>query len=135
MSTMKLVRNCLLAILFLGALGKPLIASETITTGTYTNLRMSAQTGDLNGYEIRLLLSSDGYVSVVQMSEGGPGIVTLQPVRIQGKQIVIDFSNHRYGLIKFEGSVNRDQINGVFTFDRGGADSVVLRRGKSYWER
>jgi hypothetical protein len=103
-------------------------------TGTFTNLKYLKEAGDLLGYEIRVLFTQKGYYALVQVASGGAGVAVLEPVRISEERLLIAFKDHPFGLESFEGAISQATLTGKFRFTTGTAESVSLKRGKSYWD-
>jgi hypothetical protein len=102
--------------------------------GTYSDLKFNQQGGDLLGVELRIVMTRNGYQGVVQFAEGGPGELILVNVQVDGKRIkfVIPDDNSNAG--SFSGVIGNGVLTGHFQYKGGGAEDVVLKKGKSYWD-
>lgn len=103
-------------------------------TGVFTDLRRSAETGDVIGTEVFLLAAADGgrtiYYALVQFAEGVPEPPQLVEVEAYGDRIA--FVAYLFGRrLSFRGRVTADALEGQFE----GLDAPVrLPRGRSFWQ-
>jgi hypothetical protein len=103
-------------------------------TGTYTSLRFNQDGGDLLGQEVRIVFTRNGYRGVLQFAEGDAGDLIIVNVTIDGNKVrfVIPDASGYGG--EFNGTFQEGAIRGTFKFKSGGEETVLLRKGKSYWD-
>lgn len=104
-------------------------------TGTFSNFAFSMEGGDLNGVEIRILMSRNGARAILQFADGGPGEPVVVPISIQGDQVRFAVPKGSGEEGTFTGRVSTGQLVGDFEYARGGKEHVILRRQASYWDR
>ncbi len=103
-------------------------------TGTYTNLHFNSEGGDLLGVELRIAVTRSGYQGVLQIAEGEPGQLVLVNVQVDGNRINFVIPNDNPDAGSFSGAIANGVLTGHFRFKSGGAEDVVLKKGKSYWD-
>jgi hypothetical protein len=103
--------------------------------GTYSNFEYNKEGGDLNGVEIRLVPTRKGIKAVVQFAEGGAGDVALVDVTVSGAHVrfVLPATFDTAG--DFEGTVTEKALDGIFRYQGGASEYLVLPRGSSYWDK
>ncbi len=107
--------------------------------GTFSNLRMNNQSGDLSGTEIKIVTTRAGKQAAVQFSDGEPGALIVTPVSCDGAHVSFklprgDEHDAIFGGAIFNGIVSANHLVGEFVFQRGGREQVTLARRKSYWD-
>ena len=123
----------LIALAALAELGRPDVAlSPPSVTGIYTDMRVSATTGDLGGMEVFVLSSKRGEFALVQMAEGAPSAPVLVSASVKDSTITFTLpsSSALGGLGAFLGVVKGGHLRGRFANDY----VIDLPRGKSYWQ-
>jgi hypothetical protein len=109
-------------------------------TGTFSNLALHRETGDLLGLEVHIVLASDEnsrriYKAMFQMAEGGPGNVTLSPVTLRGCHFTVVISEMRADeVVRVEGEIHATYMEGKLIFKAGHSDGFRLQRRRSYWD-
>lgn len=103
--------------------------------GTYTSLSYNQESGDLTGYEVRIIPSNQGNKAVVQVAEGDAGRLYLVDVAETSMQVTFDVPLASGVLGKFEGEVTKLGLKGVISYVPGSSEKVLLKRSASYWER
>ena len=86
-------------------------------TGLYSNMRMSAETGDLGGEQLYITSSRSGFYALFQMAEGSPDVPVLVPLVVEGAIIKFEFpsdSKYARGLRSFEGTITATGLTGRF---------------------
>jgi hypothetical protein len=101
-------------------------------TGIYSDMHVSATTGDLGGMEVFVLSSSRATFALVQMAEGAPSTPVLVPATVKDSTITFTLpeSSALGGLGTFSGVVRIGHLRGRFTNDY----VIDLPRGRSYWQ-
>jgi hypothetical protein len=102
-------------------------------TGIYSSMEYNKESGDLNGFEIFLLMAKGDYYVIFQISEGEPSIPIITKAEIKGKLIsfIICFENNNNNSTKFTGKIYDNKIVGSF---EGDDEKIVLIKKKSYWQ-
>ncbi len=97
-------------------------------------MHFNSEGGDLLGEELKIVLTRKGYQGALQFAEGGAGELILVDLRISGNKLEFSIpENSRYAG-EFTGTIAKGIIKGKFSFKGGGDETVVLRKGKSYWD-
>jgi hypothetical protein len=118
------------------ATADPAVASKRDPLiGTYSSLSFNPQSGDVNGYEVRIVPTHGGKQAVVQVAEGDAG--KLYVVDVVKKSGVVEFEvpltpEHK---VKFSGRLTAEGLTGSFVHPTGVIERVTLKRSVSYWER
>jgi hypothetical protein len=112
----------------------PTFAAGNRITGTYSNLYFNSEGGDLLGVELRIAATRNGYQGVLQFAEGVPEDLILVDLQVKGQEIqfVIPESSPYAG--SFSGVVRNGVLTGHFKYKNIGAQDIVLKKGKSYWD-
>ncbi|WP_313459283.1 hypothetical protein [Stenotrophomonas sp.] len=87
-----MVRLLILIVSLLGLLALPGIASgdeSQALRGTYSNLCIHPDTGDLLGIELSFVSEAEGGYVLVQRYEGGPIVPELMKIKSRGDRIVL----------------------------------------------
>jgi hypothetical protein len=111
-----------------------MVASPWIT-GTYSSFTYHQEAGDLNGVEVRLILTRTGVKGVVQFAEGGAGNVALVDVTVTGNRIRFELPPGFQPEGVFEGVVTSKGLEGTFSYKGGAQEHLTLPRKQSYWDR
>lgn len=111
-------------------------APTTKYAGTYSSLAYNAESGDLTGYEVRIIPSNQGLKAVVQVAEGDAGRVYIVDV-IKKNSNTLSFAVPLASGIHatFTGTVSALGLDGVISFPSGHTQKIFLKRSISYWER
>ncbi len=112
----------------------PILAFSKYQTGTFSNLKSHAETGDLLGCEIKIIYSSEGYKALVLLAQGSAGVARLADAVFDKNRITIAFTDHPYGLQTLRGTITQKWIDVELIFDKGSVESHRLFRKKSYWD-
>jgi hypothetical protein len=111
------------------------VSKSFAPTGTYTNLALQKQTGDLLGAEIRFVLSGTGYKALVQFAQGGAGEVTLHTAMLTPSEVTLNTTGRQDGMVRIYGRFTPAGLDATFHFDQGGKEQMLLKKGRSYWDR
>jgi hypothetical protein len=113
----------------------PSFGAEAPTSGTFSNLQVNSESGDLLGVEILVLPAggdAGGYVALVQIAAGGAPYSVLVPLIVKGASIEFDLPKEGpYAGVHFSGMVSKTGISGTWNTGR----KEILKRGISYWDR
>jgi hypothetical protein len=104
-------------------------------TGTYSSFAFNQESGDLNGLEVRIILTRKGMKGVVQFAEGGAGDVSLVDVSVAGGRVHFEMPRGSNPEGVFDGTVSPAGLEGTFTYAGGATVRVKLARTASYWDR
>ena len=107
---------------------------EDRITGTYTNMHYNHEGGDVLGEELRIAYTSKGYEGTLQFAQGVPGELILVEITQKGKKIAFDIPPKHPEEGSFNGTIERDTLEGQFMFKSGGTQNVQLKKGKSCWD-
>ncbi len=104
-------------------------------TGIFSSLKYGAESGDVGGMEIFIMLvGTSEYRATVQIAEGVPGEPSLVPVTVKGNTIEFSFpegSDLAKGLGPFRGTITAAGLSGKFQLQD---EKVFLKRKPSYWQ-
>jgi hypothetical protein len=134
LTTTRFRATLIIAVIFLSLAGNPIFAAGKSITGTYSNMYFNREAGDLLGVELRIAATRSGYQGVLQFAEGVPEDLILVNLQVKGQQIqfVIPESSPYAG--SFSGVVQNGVLTGHFKYKNIGAQDIVLKKGKSYWD-
>ncbi len=133
--TLKVSLPVVLLLLSFGVLNEVAIGSTVKdVAGTYTNLAFNKEGGDLLGVEIRIVPTKKGYEGVLQFAEGGPEELILVEIQVENKSIRFSIPDSDPNAGSFSGVIENGVLKGHFQYKSGGAEDVVLKKGKSYWD-
>lgn len=110
-------------------------ANNVRIPGTYSSLVYNEESGDLIGYEVRVIPTNSGVKAVVQVAEGDAGRIYIVDF-IEGSNGIsfdIPLASGKRG--KFKGKVTYDGLEGTVSYPSGTSEAVVLKRSVSYWEK
>jgi hypothetical protein len=111
--------------------------SSEITGGVYSSMVFSPISGDLNGVEIHIIYSREGYFLTFQSSEGVPDIPVLVPALVKGTSISFKLPQASGASRIFTGTFSQRCLtgrfdDGSFTTDNNPALALCIR--SSYWQ-
>jgi hypothetical protein len=129
---MKFIKFILIALLIFPS---PLLASDQIKrTGIFSSFEFHDETSDINGLEVFIVYSRDGYFASIQGAEGVPGKPVVIPVQISGNTLsfTIPESDGYIGYWgEFTGMIKKD---GLYLKVKGISQQLFLPRRVSYWQ-
>jgi hypothetical protein len=101
--------------------------------GTFSSLRFNSESGDVLGYEVRIVPVGETFQAVVQVAEGEPGPLHVVAVSIKDGQITFDvpFASDIVG--RFVGKVTKTGLVGRISLPNA-SETVQLKRSRSYWD-
>ncbi len=99
-------------------------------TGVFSNFEYNEEGGDLLGWEVIIVLGGDRHYAIVQCAEGSPSRPEVVALAVSGSKISFTLEDGS----TFSGVIGKRGIKGAFKHRLGGAEDVVLKRGKSYWQ-
>jgi len=102
--------------------------------GTYSNLAMNEDGGDLLGVEIKIVPIGERYQGAVFLSEGEPQPMTIVEVRVRGTSVEFDVPGKQKTGWKFSGQITGKSLTGTIRYASGGVEKVVLPRRCGYWD-
>ena len=111
------------------------VHANTVITGTYSNFTFNPEAGDLNGTEIRFVMTKKGMKGIVQFAEGGAGDVFIVDVMESGGRIHFELPIESGFEGNFDGVLLKRALRGTFVFKTGAKEEVSLPRRPSYWDR
>lgn len=126
------------ALLLLCLLSTPGYGAEQVQmTGIFSNMRYNKESGDLNGIEVFITRSIDGYHVQFQSTANG----ALAPVLVSAEvdppyiEFVLPRIPHSYSG-KFKGKVSAQGLQGRFESGQlvDGKKDFFLKRKASYWQ-
>jgi len=103
-------------------------------TGTYSDMHYVSDAGDVIGTEIKIVFTGTDFEGALQIAEGSPGQLILVHVEREGNSVSFAIPDNSPYAGNFRGSISGGALRGDFQFKTGGSETVVLRRGKSYWD-
>jgi hypothetical protein len=103
-------------------------------TGTYSNLEFSRESGDLNGLEIRVVLTAQEYKATVQFAEGGAADIYIVPFRVSSGIVSFDVPLKNDKPARFKGMLTDQGLTGTIEYPSGASEKVFLPRKRSYWD-
>ena len=105
--------------------------------GTFSNLRVNTEAGELRGVELKIVPTRNGHQGALQIAEGGPSEIMVVDVAVRKHNAIrfnIPASYPFYGGGTFEGTLDSKGITGRFTYVGVTGDVERLVRGRSYWD-
>lgn len=109
-------------------------APKSKVIGTFSSFRFNADSGDLNGMEVKIVPTPNGYNAVIQLAEGEPGLLSIVHVIVKDEDVEFDVPLQRDAVGKFKGKIKQSGLYGSIRWPSE-IESVRLLRGKSYWDR
>jgi hypothetical protein len=103
-------------------------------TGTYTNMKYNEEGGDVLGEELKIVATGGGYQGALQFAEGVPEDLIVVNIKLTGNEINFTIPDASTRAGQFSGTIANGTLRGRFHFKAGGAESVVLKKAKSYWD-
>lgn len=99
--------------------------------GTYSSMFFNGESGDINGDEIRIVATRNGYQGTVQLGRGEPTeLILIKPVIDDDRNITFDFIDPSSGgHATFTGKITQNGLEG-----RLFGDAYNLKRAPSYWD-
>jgi hypothetical protein len=97
-------------------------------------MRYIAESGDVIGWEIKIVFTGSAFQGVVQIAEGVPGELAIVDINVDGTKISFSMQGRSSYTGKFSGTIENGLLRGEFRFKDGVVESVALQRGKSYWD-
>jgi hypothetical protein len=110
------------------------LAGSPRVTGTYSSLEYNPAAGDLNGMEVRVVLTNEGYKATVQFSEGGAGDIFIVPFKTSNGHISFDVRSEEGKPAHFSGNLTDKGLKGTIKYPSGASEIIFLPRKKSYWD-
>jgi len=121
---------CCVALLLL----VPMLANAT-QQGTYSSLKYSDESGDLNGYEVEFIPTNRGLKAVVQVAEGEiEGVYVVDVTQSEDGQLKfpVPLATGKSGV--FIGRVAGNGLRGAIQLPAG-SQRLTLTRSIGYWNR
>lgn len=104
-------------------------------TGTFSDLYYHEEAGDLLGFEIRIVLTRNGYEGTFQAAQGGPeSLILLKNISVKGNTLEFKIPADFSWAGEFIGKISKNRLTGTLTLNNGNKIALVLKRGKSYWD-
>lgn len=111
-------------------------ASGTVKLpGTYSSLAYHAESGDLIGYEVRLIPTNQGTKAVVQVAEGDAGRIYIVDIVEASGMVQFDVPLASGLRSRFNGKITHSGLKGTITHHSGEKEDLFLKRTTSYWEQ
>ena len=104
-------------------------------TGTYTNIQYNNESGDLNGIEILILPTPNGFKAVIQIAEGGAGAPFIVDLKVDADHLSFKLPASIDENGSFEGVVHAGSLNGTLSYSSGSSEKVILSKSCSYWDK
>jgi hypothetical protein len=110
-------------------------AEPRAPVGTFSNFKYNAESGDLGGFEIKIVPTIRGFQGALLFSEGVPReFMIVAPVFERNRvRFTVPASYEIYGGTTFDGVFDTKAIRGRFQFPGGGAEDVVPHR-RGHWD-
>lgn len=103
-------------------------------TGTYSDMHHVPDAGDVIGTEMKIVFAGRGFQGAFQVAEGAPGGLILVDVERKSDSISFSIPDGNPYAGTFRGSISGGALRGEIQFKTDAKETVVLRRGKSYWD-
>jgi hypothetical protein len=132
---MKAVALLLVAISLSSANAGPL-GSMTKVAGTYGDLAVNAESGDLGGFEITLIpenFETGDYKAIFQCDEGWLSPVVMVPAKVRGDAVRFSVPAPSFCQGTVEGRITKFGFEGSHR-NKAGADRIKLKRTRSFWD-
>lgn len=112
----------------------PLLASATLH-GTYSSLKYSGESGDINGYEVEFIPTNKGLRAVVQTAQGEINGIYVVDVS-EGKDMQVSFliplntTEKQTFVVRAYGN----ELRGTILLPAG-SQNLILKRTTGYWNQ
>lgn len=107
---------------------------ETKFYGTYSSLAQKDE-GDVIGYELLIIPTSDGPKVVIQRAVGEiPGIYVV-PINKDGRSVSFDVPLPGGKIAKFAGTISGKGIDSQVKYQSGSVEHFFLKRSRSFWDK
>jgi len=106
-------------------------------TGIYSDMSFNLESGDVNGVEVFIMFTRDGYLVYFQDSDGSPNVPVIVPASIKGSNLTFTLPERRGYSGRFVGVLERDKLKGRLEggqISKNGSSDFVLKRKLSYWQ-
>ena len=103
-------------------------------TGTYSNMYVNEEAGEVLGEELKIVVTTGGYQGALQFAQGVPSELILVDVSATENKISFSFAGTDPYSGRFTGMIDRDSLTGEFKFKNGASEKVEMQRRKSYWD-
>ncbi|WP_145727709.1 hypothetical protein [Nitrospirillum viridazoti] len=136
------LRICFQALLFIFLVPCAAFASSEKhlhALGIYSNIQKLAEGGDLSGFEIWYVISTDGDMVVFQSTTEMPSPPIVVPAKFDGKRLEFEIPEGEDGAGTYSGILNGKSYIGKWRYKKKGGgygeEEFKLKKGKTYWER
>ncbi len=103
-------------------------------TGTYTSMHFNEEGGDVLGEELKIVVGKQGYQGALQFANGEPEDLLVVDIIVDQKKISFRVPDASEEAGYFTGTIEDGMIKGVFAYKGGATETVILKKGKSYWD-
>lgn len=103
--------------------------------GTYSDMCYNTESGDVNGMEVRIVITKAGPYAIFQASEGALSVPVVIKVNTSDDRIEFDIPETVPFGGKFKGVIKSDEMVAAIEGYTGYAANLRLKRQPSYWER
>jgi hypothetical protein len=103
--------------------------------GTYTSLTFNAESGDLHGYEVKVVPTRHGLKALLQAAEGEPGDVFVVDVAQKNGEVSFEVPLLGQKPARFQGRLVAGGLKGKILYSSGSSEDVFLKHARSYWDR
>ena len=104
-------------------------------TGTFSNLFYHKESGDLLGYEIRIVYTKSGYQGTFQASEGEPdNLILVRTITVDDNKVRFLIPGPSLSEGEFVGQITSIGLTGTLTLRNGNQIPIDLKRQRSYWD-
>lgn len=125
----------LLVSVFFACIVTPPVLAKDLCLGTFSNLQVNPEAGDLLGTEIHIVGTHAGKQASVQFAEGEAGKLIVATIVCDGSHVSFKLPpDNGRAAATFNGQLSATRLTGEFVFDSGARDKVILVRRKSYWD-
>ena len=103
--------------------------------GTFSSYEYNAESGDIQGVEIKVVYTRLGKQAAIQFSEGEPGALIVVPIACDGSNFSFKIPK-TYDILSanFEGVISKKNLSGKLIYENGASGQLILPRKKGFWD-
>ena len=103
--------------------------------GTFSSYEYNAESGDIQGVEIKVVYTRLGKQAAIQFSEGEPGALIVIPVTCKGSNFSFKIPKTNEVLsANFNGEISKKNLSGKLIYENGASEQLILPRKKGCWD-
>jgi hypothetical protein len=129
------MRTAIITLLLLTQLSFVQAGAAYKNTGTFSSLYYHKESGDLLGYEIRIVYTRHEYQGTFQAAEGEPDdLILIRSIMINDNKVRFLIPGPSLYEGEFVGQITDKGLTGTLTLRNGVKNDIGLKRQRSYWD-